>query len=115
MKKIFVAIIALAVLCNLAAASWNTSQYNDILNDARRMDEIEYPRQRQAVLDKRAAQDYALRYESDKRKAAREKAEHELYMRTLRARQRQAQPYGSPSSSSYRKPRIRKKRDIRSK
>lgn len=68
-------------------ATWNMGQYDSIENDARRMDEIEYTRQRQAVLDKRAAQDYALRYESDKRKAAREKAEFDQYMRTLPAQQ----------------------------
>lgn len=71
-------------------ATWNMGQYDSIENDARRMDEIEYTRQRQDVLDKRAAQDYALRYESDKRKAAREKAELNQYMRTLPARQQLA-------------------------
>ena len=49
-------------------ATWNMGQYDSIENDARRMDEIEYARQRQAVLDKRAAQDYALKHRDDLRK-----------------------------------------------
>lgn len=67
-------------------ATWDTSQYDDILNDARRMAEIEYTRQRQAVLDKRAAQDHELRYESDLRKAEKEKDEFEQYKRELPVR-----------------------------
>ncbi len=64
-------------------ATWNMGQYDSIENDARLIDALEYTRQRQDILDKRAAQDYALRREDDLRKAERAKVNHDYTMRNV--------------------------------
>jgi hypothetical protein len=98
MKKIFVAIIALAVLCNLAAATWNVGQYDAAMNDAQRILDNQYRRQ-QAEFDqnyKRSEQQRLIDNEMNRRKEAQEQLKYDRKRQSLK-------PYGSTSSSSYRK------------